>query len=86
LRLRAALARIADGESNLSGLALEDCAVQDVGITLARADRESSAGAGFSWYGTTLRVFDPATGGWNTTLDRPCFSIAHRIGRTPAGR
>src|SRR6478752_6165624 len=62
------LSRYQDGKSVASasvearfGWVLEGRAVQDVWITPARVDRQASAGAGFNWYGTTLRVFDPAT-------------------------
>ena len=54
---------------------LEGRAVQDVWITPARADRQSSAGAGFNWYGSTLRVFDPATSAWNTTWTDPASQL-----------
>jgi len=54
---------------------LEGRAVQDVWITPARADRQSSPGAGFNWYGSTLRVFDPATSAWNTTWTDPASQL-----------
>ena len=72
------LSRYQDGKSVASasvearfGWVLEGRAVQDVWITPARADRQTSTGAGFNWYGTTLRVFDPSTSAWNTTWTDP---------------
>src|SRR6187399_855549 len=72
------LRRYKDGKSVASasveahfGWVLEGRAVEDVWITPARADRASSAGAGVNWYGTTLRVCDPATGVWNTVWSDP---------------
>jgi hypothetical protein len=55
--------------------ALEGRAVQDVWITPARADRTSSGNAGFNWYGSTLRVFDPSTSAWNTTWVDPVSQL-----------
>jgi hypothetical protein len=46
------------------GWALEGRAVQDVWITPARQDRARGATAGLSWYGTTVRLFDPKTESW----------------------
>jgi hypothetical protein len=50
---------------------LEGRAVQDVWITPARSDRQPSANAGFDWYGSTLRVFDPSINAWNTVWTDP---------------
>ena len=57
------------------GWVLEGRAVQDVWITPARTDRQASAGAGLNWYGSTLRVFDPATSAWNTTWTDPMSQL-----------
>jgi hypothetical protein len=46
------------------GWALEGRAVQDVWITPARADRARAATAALTWYGTTLRIFDPKSESW----------------------
>ena len=56
------------------GWVLDGRAVQDVWITPARADRQSSD-AGLNWYGSTLRVFDPATGAWNTVWTDPMSQL-----------
>jgi len=76
------LARYQDGRSAASASVeahfawvLEGRAVQDVWVTPARADRSSSAGAGFNWYGSTLRVFDPSTSAWNTTWTDPMSQL-----------
>ena len=72
------LSRFQDGKSVASAeveahfaWVLEGRAVQDVWITPARSDRQSSADAGVNWYGSTLRVFEPSTGAWNTTWTDP---------------
>ncbi|HKO53251.1 MAG TPA: hypothetical protein VJV79_36325 [Polyangiaceae bacterium] len=54
---------------------LEGRAVQDVWITPARVDRESGADAGFNWYGSTLRVFDPSASAWNTVWTDPVSQL-----------
>src|SRR4051812_20826236 len=54
---------------------LEGRAVQDVWITPARADRQTSAGAGVNWYGSTLRVFEPSTGAWNAVWTDPMSQL-----------
>ncbi len=72
------LERYQDGRSAASasveahfGWVLEGRAVQDVWITPARVDKQPTPGAGFEWYGTTLRVFDPTNSAWNTTWTDP---------------
>jgi len=57
------------------GWVLEGRAVQDVWITPARADRAASTGAGLNWYGSTLRVFDPAAGAWNAVWTDPMSQL-----------
>ena len=57
------------------GWVLEGRAVQDVWITPARLDRRSNAGAVVNWYGTTLRVFEPATGAWHVTWTDPMSQL-----------
>ena len=57
------------------GWALQGRAVQDVWITPARAERQSSADAGFNWYGSTLRVFDPSTSAWKTVWTDPMSQL-----------
>jgi hypothetical protein len=76
------LTRYADGKSAASASVeahfswvLEGRAVQDVWITPARRDRKANADAGFNWYGSTLRVFDPSTGAWNTTWTDPASQL-----------
>ena len=76
------LSRYQDGKSVASasveahfGWVLEGRAVQDVWITPARGDWQSSADAGFNWYGSTLRVFDPSTGAWNTVWTDPMSQL-----------
>jgi hypothetical protein len=54
---------------------LEGRAVHDVWITPARADRQASASAGVNWYGSTLRVFEPSTGAWNTVWTDPMSQL-----------
>ena len=54
---------------------LEGRAVQDVWITPARADRARSPGAGVHWYGSTLRVFEPALNAWNTVWTDPMSQL-----------
>jgi hypothetical protein len=47
--------------------ALDGRAVLDAWITPARNDRASGQTARMHWFGTTLRVFDPATESWRAT-------------------
>jgi hypothetical protein len=54
---------------------LEGRAVQDVWITPARADRGSSSAAPLDWYGSTLRVFDPASEAWRTVWTDPVSQL-----------
>jgi len=68
------LSRFKDGKSIASASVevhfawvLEGRAIQDVWITPTRTDRHSSGETGLNWYGSTLRVFEPATGAWNAT-------------------
>ena len=58
------------------GWVLEGRAVQDVWITPARAERGAAA-SGMSWYGTTLRVFDPTSESWRVVWSDPVSQ--HRI-------
>ena len=57
------------------GWVLEGRAVQDVWITPARTERQASAGTGVNWYGSTLRVFEPVTGAWNTVWTDPTSQL-----------
>jgi hypothetical protein len=67
------------------GWVLEGRAVQDVWITPARTDRQSSAGAGVNWYGSTLRVFEPSTGAWNAVWTDPMSQLRiELVGRRQA--
>jgi hypothetical protein len=50
---------------------LDGRAVQDTWITPARADRKPGALARLDWYGTTLRVFDPASQSWRVIWWNP---------------
>ena len=43
---------------------LDGRAVQDTWITPSRADRAAGRDAALHWFGTTLRVFEPATESW----------------------
>jgi len=53
------------------GWVLEGRAVQDVWITPPRAARDAAQTAPMRWYGTTLRVFDPARESWHVTWYDP---------------
>jgi hypothetical protein len=50
---------------------LEGRAVQDVWISPRRADRESRLSNGFNMYGSTIRIYDPATRAWRVTWLNP---------------
>jgi hypothetical protein len=50
---------------------LEGRAIQDVWITPARSDRQSQPATALNWYGSTLRVFDPALEAWRTVWTDP---------------
>jgi len=61
---------------------LEGRAVQDVWITPARADRDAGRTGSLDWYGTTLRVFDPASESWRATWFNPVTGlVVHLEGR-----
>src|SRR5688572_17692730 len=55
--------------------ALEGRAVQDVWITPARKDRGPGAKTALDWYGTTLRVFDPASESWRAVWFDPVSQL-----------
>ena len=60
------------------GWALEGRAVQDVWITPARPDRAFGSeltGGPFDWFGTTLRVFDPAAQCWRARWWNPISQL-----------
>ena len=57
------------------GWVLDGRAVQDVWITPARPQRSASMPAGLNWYGTTLRVFDPATEIWRAVWTDPASQL-----------
>jgi hypothetical protein len=54
---------------------LEGRAVQDLWITPARGERGSAANQSFDWYGSTLRVFDPAIEAWRTVWTDPASQL-----------
>jgi hypothetical protein len=53
------------------GWALEGRAVQDVWIVPPRGQRDGDAVAQSNRYGTTLRVYDPATDAWHIAWTEP---------------
>lgn len=55
--------------------ALDGRAVQDVWIMPTRADRAAGVTAPLSWFGTTLRVFDPRAGSWRATWTDPARGV-----------
>jgi hypothetical protein len=62
----------ADGPGEWSfGWVLEGRAIQDVLVRPPRADRRSATRTDFWEYGTTLRVYDPASGTWRITWFAP---------------
>ncbi|HYQ40897.1 MAG TPA: hypothetical protein VER11_02990 [Polyangiaceae bacterium] len=77
------LARFQEGKSAASASVevhfawvLEGRAIQDVWITPARTERRSNVNdSGLDWYGSTLRVFEPSTGAWNTTWIDPMSQL-----------
>ena len=56
---------------------LDGRAVQDTWITPSRADRAAGASAAMTWFGTTLRVFDPTSESWRALWWDP--EAGHRI-------
>jgi hypothetical protein len=65
-----------------AGWVLEGRALQDVWIMPARAARRPDPPAGPSFYGTTLRVYDPAIDGWHILWSDPVKQYYSRqIGR-----
>jgi hypothetical protein len=54
---------------------LEGRAVQDLWITPARRDRGGPPPAKLDWYGSTLRVFDPASESWRTVWTDPLSQL-----------
>jgi hypothetical protein len=54
---------------------LDGRAVQDVWITPARSDRSPAAKASLDWYGSTLRVFEPASGAWRSVWTDPVSQL-----------
>jgi len=50
-------------------------AVQDVWITPARSERSPGSKASLDWYGSTLRVFEPASGGWRSVWTDPVSQL-----------
>ena len=55
--------------------ALEGRAVQDTWITPARSDRSPGAKPNLDWYGSTLRVFEPASGAWRSVWTDPVSQL-----------
>jgi len=53
---------------------LEGRAVQDVWITPAR-DEHGSGSPALHWYGSTLRVFEPASAAWQTVWTDPVSGL-----------
>ncbi len=68
-----------------AGWVLEGRAIQDVWMTPPRAERAVGAPAlpvTGSWYGTTLRVFDPKLDAWHVLWSDPATQVyTHQIGR-----
>lgn len=54
---------------------LEGRAVQDLWITPARGERGAAPQQSFDWYGSTLRVFDPASEAWRTVWTDPVSQL-----------
>jgi hypothetical protein len=54
---------------------LEGRAVQDIWITPARSERRGEAPVSLDWYGSTLRVFEPASAGWRTVWTDPVSQL-----------
>ena len=50
-------------------------AVQDVWITPARSDRGPGSKPSLDWYGSTLRVFEPASGAWRSVWTDPVSQL-----------
>lgn len=68
------------------GFALEGRAVHDVWIVPARRDRRHPIGPR-NLYGTTLRVYDPASGDWNVTwINPPNGAHTRLVGRRVGDR
>lgn len=68
------------------GWVLQGRAVQDVWIVPARRDRQAPLGP-LNLYGTTVRVYDPATGGWNVTwMNPPNDAFTRLVGRREGDR
>jgi hypothetical protein len=57
------------------GWALDGRAVQDVWITPARHERGQPPTAGLSWYGTTVRLFDPKSESWRASWLDPVSGL-----------
>jgi hypothetical protein len=53
------------------GWVLEGRAIQDVWIVPPRGQRDGDAAANSNRYGTTLRVYDPASGAWRIQWTEP---------------
>lgn len=68
-----------------AGWALEGRAIQDVWITPPRRERRAGASASpplGAWYGSTLRVYDPALDAWHVLWSDPATQLySHQIGR-----
>jgi hypothetical protein len=58
------------------GWVLDGRAVQDVWVTPARAERGASPAPALNWFGTTLRVFDPASESWRVRWWDPGRQLA----------
>jgi hypothetical protein len=64
------------------GWVLEGRAIQDVWIVPPRGARSADAAKNVEYYGTTLRVFDPALGAWRIRWSDPVSGIhLSQIGR-----
>jgi len=57
------------------GWVLEGRAVEDVWITPARGERSPPSPSNFNWYGSTLRVFDPARQSWRAVWTDPASQL-----------
>src|SRR5262245_59339116 len=61
------------GKPALAGL--EARAVQDVWITPAPPEQQPARAGALAWYGSTLRVFEPALEAWRTVWTDPLSQL-----------
>ena len=77
----ASVARRTSGEAHAARV-LNGRAVQDVFINPRRSDRGPSMAAFANWFGTTLRIYDPALGAWRIWWFNPHDGVrAELVGR-----